>query len=409
MRKYGINYTNKTRINLAGENITADMIAIKAVLEKLKKGYQKRDTKRVDEYINSLFINDESLYILGTSSDELCTGVDGVKELLESDWEYWGDVAFQLDDAIINVDGDTAWFATPGTVKYSFEHNQKSYDRYVDFAIKKANDKSMTAEQRIALINWVMALTYHQQELHKRDYFCSMRLTGVMIKENDQWKITQSHFSMAKGVFADQRFESSQEFVDDYKSETEAFLKYKTSELNHDVEALLKDFTSNCIGQKNVNMSHVDQYFTLENLPYIISPDTEWYVGRDSILDFLKESSCSELTLDINSAITQRHGDKIWITGIGTVKQIITTEELANRAVEALNDIYNSDKTSQDKLYSLHRQVAYALKESSFGDAFTCPVRYSVMITHKVDQLKIEQIHFSYPYYWIFEGKLDTL
>lgn len=409
MKKYGINYSNNTGINLADKNATSNMIEIKAVLEKLNEGYQKRDIKQVDEYLNSLFINDDSLYILGTSTDELCTGINGVKELLKSDWQYWGDVSLQLDKAIINVNGDMAWFATPGTVKYSFEHNQERYDGYVEFALEKANDKRMTAEQRTAFINWVMALTYHQQDIQKRDYFCSMRLSGVMIKKNSQWKISQSHFSMAKGVFADQRFESSQEFVDNYKSEIETFLKYKTSELNHDVEVFLKEFVSNCIGKKDVNMSHVDQYFTVDNIPYIISPDTEWYIDRESILDFLKSASSSELALDTNSAITQKYGDKTWITGIGTVKQIIAKEEVVNRAVEALNNINDSNKTSQEKLFSLHRQVAYALKESSFGDTFTCPMRYSIMITHKLDVLKIEQIHFSYPFYWIFEGKLDTL
>lgn len=408
MRKYGVHYTNETRINIDSKNVTGDMIAIKAVLEKLEEGYKKRDTKQVDEYIKSLFINDESLYILGTSSDELCTGVDGVRELLESDWEYWGDVSFQLDNVIINGDEDTAWFATPGTVKYSFEHNKKRYDGYVEFAMKKANDESMTAEQRIAIVNWVMALTYHQQDSHKRDYFCPMRLTGVMIKENNQWKITHSHFSMAKGVFADQRFELSQEFVDDFKSEKQAFLKYKTNELDYDIEMLLKDFASDCIGQKNVSISHVDKYFSLDNVPYIVSPDTEWYVGREPILDFLKEASTSELVLDTDSAIAQRHGNQVWVTGIGTVKQIITSEEVANRAIEALNDINVSDKTSQEKLFGFHRQVAYVLKESSFGDEFTCPIRYSVMITYKLDKPKIEQIHFSYPNYWIMEGKLDT-
>ncbi len=409
MRKYGVSYTNKRNINQANNNMSKEKQEIKSVLEILNEAYQKKDPDKVDECLNSLFINDDSLYALGTSSDELCPGVEEVRDLLDSDWKYWGDVNFKLDDSIINFDGDIAWFATPATVKYSYEHNQERYDKQLAFTKEKANDKSITAEERIAHINWALALTYHQQELEKRNYFCEMRFTGVMIKSDNEWKIAQGQFSMPKGVFADQRFESGQDFLDEYELDKKALVKYRRDDLDVNVESLLKNFEKDCIGHKETDLSHVNKYFSKENTPHIISPDTEWYIGKDSIVDFLNECSSSEMNLDTKSAITRTHGKKTWVTGIGTIKQVITREELANRALEAFNDIYNSDKTSQEKLFNTHRQVAYALKEGSAGESFTCPIRYSVMINHEVDNLSFEQMHFSYPFYWIFEGKLDTI
>lgn len=409
MRKYGKTYTNKTTLGVSNYLKDTEQEQIKAVLTKLGEGYKKRDPKLAETYMKELFINDDSLFMLGTSSDELCPGLDEVKDLLESDWEYWGDVEFQLDKVLIDVSEDVAWFATPGTVKYTFEHSQSRYDSYVDFVRTKANDETMSASKRIALVNWALALTYHQQTLDVRDYYCAMRMTGVMVKKAGQWKIAQSQFSMAKGVFPDERFESSQEFIDEYTSERDALLEYKKETLDPGVETFITNFASDCIGKNDVKMDQVNQYFSSENKPYIISPDTEWYVGKEKILEFLHECEASEMILDTESAITRTSGNKTWVTGIGQVKQTLTTEEIATLAVEALNDICDSEKTSQEKLYSAHKQVAYALKECSIGESYTCPVRYSVMITQNANGYIFEHMHLSYPFYWIFEGKLDTV
>jgi hypothetical protein len=405
MKKYGVNYTNTTGLKPVDNK---ENEAVKAVLTKLNEGYKKRDPKLADEFLD-LFVGDDSVYLLGTASDELCPGVAEVKDLLESDWEYWGDAAFDLDKVIIKVDGDVAWFAIPGTVKYSFEHNQERYDGYVAFAKEKANDETVPALERIAFVNWAMALTYHQQDLNPRDYFCPMRFSGVMIKDKEMWKIAQGQFSMPKGLFADQRLESDQEFVNELASEKENFAKFNKETMGEPVKTLLHEFAANCIGVTNPSLELVNNYFTADETTHVISPDTEWFVGQEAVVDFLKESNQSILQVDTESAITNTKDNKTWITLSGTVKQSIDKEELAQRALRAINEICDSEKASQEKLFNLHRQVAYVLKESAYGADYTCPVRISAVVSENGGMHKFEQMHISYPYYWIFEGKLDSL
>ncbi len=409
MNKFGTYYKNQTCTSKLVRSNDKDTLAVLGILETLSKGYRKRDIDNVDAYVKDLFLGDDSVYILGTASDELCPGLDEVKDLLESDWEYWGDAAFELDHALINVEGDLAWFGTPGTVKYSFEHTSERYDNYVEFAKTKANDQSVSAEKRVALINWAMALTYHQQELEKRDYLCPMRLSGVMIKKDGAWKIAQSQFSMAKGIFPDQRLEEHQEFIDEEKADIEAFKGYKSEEVSPEIKDFIHKFSRECIGHETVDLELVNRYFSSSSRPYIISPDTEWYVGNEAISEFFGYCSDSDLTLDTEVAVTRNLGDRTWVTGIGRVRQTISANQVADRALEALNTICDSDETSQKKLYDLHRQVAYAMKEISVGDSYTYPIRYSVMISDQEGHLSFEQMHLSYPYYWIFEGKLDSV
>ncbi|MCK7539422.1 MAG: nuclear transport factor 2 family protein [Marinilabiliales bacterium] len=72
----------------------------------------------------------------------------GRRDLVRSDWESWGDCRFMVDSANISSEGDIAWFSTKG---------------YVEFDLSK-------------LLS------------------CRLRLTGVMVKEDQVWKFRQQQF-----------------------------------------------------------------------------------------------------------------------------------------------------------------------------------------------------------------------
>lgn len=397
---------NVSRVNMNQEQLINDdrcLTEILKVLERLSTGYAKRDIEHVDTYVEELFIKQPSLYILGTSSNELCTGTNGVKDLLESDWKYWGDTEFQLDKARINVDDYTAWFSIPGTVKYSFKHSAERYKSYVKFAREKAEDKNMTQLQRLGFINWIMALTYHQRDCGERDYYHPMVLSGVMVKENNVWKISQGHFSLAKSIFPDERMESEQDFRVNNNKDKEAFANHNEMVISEDIEELLNQFKDHCFGKEEIDVSYINQYFS--NDSYIISTDMLCAVGRKEIKQLLQQSSHFSLILDNDAMIINKIGRQTSITGMAKMIHKSSQEELANKAVSAMAPIFESDETDKEKLFDIHRQVAYALKECAYGDTYTYPIRYSMILTEYHNEVKINSIHFSYPYYWILEGK----
>jgi len=116
-------------------------------LNKFQDGYSKRDTSQVNAFMESLY-SSENILILGTSPGEVFSGYDRASRLVRSDWESWGDCRFMTDSAFISSEGDIAWFATKG---------------YVEFDLSK-----------------LLVLP--------------LRLTGVMVKENQVWKFRQQQF-----------------------------------------------------------------------------------------------------------------------------------------------------------------------------------------------------------------------
>jgi hypothetical protein len=116
-------------------------------LNKFQDGYTRRDTSQVDAFMQSLYSR-ENILILGTSPGEICKDYVQASGLVRSDWESWGDCRFMVDSANISSDGNTAWFSTRGYVKFD--------------------------------LSGLLVLP--------------LRLTGIMVKEDQVWKFRQQQF-----------------------------------------------------------------------------------------------------------------------------------------------------------------------------------------------------------------------
>ena len=90
----------------------------------------------------------ENILILGTMPNEVYIGYEAASQLVKSDWESWGDCRFDIDSANISVSGNTAWFATRGLVEFD--------------------------------LSGLLVIP--------------LRLTGVMVKEDQVWKFQQQQF-----------------------------------------------------------------------------------------------------------------------------------------------------------------------------------------------------------------------
>jgi hypothetical protein len=128
----------------APDSVRRDIIAR---LSKFQDGYSKRDPENLDNFMQSLYSRNNIL-ILGTMPNEVYKGFENAGRLVKSDWESWGDCRFAIDSASISSSGNTAWFATKGYVRFD--------------------------------LSGLLVIP--------------LRLTGIMVKEDEEWKFRQQQF-----------------------------------------------------------------------------------------------------------------------------------------------------------------------------------------------------------------------
>ena len=121
--------------------------SIMSQLEFLEKGYLERDVKKLAAYCERL-ISREEILILGTMPREIYRGYEQATELIRTDWLYWGDVHYLMEQSSVSVHGGVAWVSTIG---------------YVEFDIS-------------------------------RYLVLPLRFSGVMVREEGLWKFQQMQF-----------------------------------------------------------------------------------------------------------------------------------------------------------------------------------------------------------------------
>ncbi len=131
---------------MSSENVKNE---IKSVLENMSKAFA---TKNVELYM-SLYDSEPDLVIYGSQSGEKWTKLSDFRESVIKNWDMVEciKVTYDWHRIELNTVGDTAWFASELT-----------------FATEMGGQKRNIPG----------------------------RLTGVLIKKNNAWKFTQTHYSM---------------------------------------------------------------------------------------------------------------------------------------------------------------------------------------------------------------------
>ena len=116
-------------------------------LELFQDGYDKRDTSILESYMEQLF-SEENILILGTMPGEIYSGYVEAADLVSSDWLLWGDVDMLVKSANISASDSVAWFSMIGHVVFDMS-------------------------------SWLDL---------------PLRVSGVMVQENQGWKFQQLQF-----------------------------------------------------------------------------------------------------------------------------------------------------------------------------------------------------------------------
>jgi SnoaL-like domain len=196
----------------------SDIQAVRETLQKFQDGYDRRDTGQMEDF-RALFIPEDDLEVIGTGAiepgdDEWCLGPDAACDLIENDWEGWGDVVLDVADARIHVSGDVAWLATTGTVTMDLDPTETVRD-YLSYLQEVAGDETVSPQTRLNEILRGATSTLYEAERGKQ-YIWPVRFTAVLVHRpgggngnapvsSERWLFHQIQFSFATTRFPDVR------------------------------------------------------------------------------------------------------------------------------------------------------------------------------------------------------------
>ena len=177
---------------------------IRSLLEAFQEGYARRDLTQVDSFMQ-LFIAEAE--VIGTNgvrpgAGEWYMDRASARELVEGDWEGWGDLRLDLDSTSIHSRGDVGWVAAYATVTQVI--GEENYASYLEFVKNLIDDSELSAEQKLLQI--LRGGTNTVYELRRGEKFVwALRFTAVVVREADGWKFAQMNFSFPTIYFPDVR------------------------------------------------------------------------------------------------------------------------------------------------------------------------------------------------------------
>ena len=177
---------------------------IRSLMQAFQDGYARRDVNQADAFMQ-LFTEDAE--VIGTNGvhpgvDEWYMDRASARELVAGDWEGWGDVRLDLQSMSIHSRGEVGWIAASATVTQII--GEENYQSYLDFVKNYIDRPDLSAEQK--LLNILRGGTNTVYELRRGEKFVwALRLTAVVVREEDGWKFAQMNFSFPTIYFPDVR------------------------------------------------------------------------------------------------------------------------------------------------------------------------------------------------------------
>jgi ketosteroid isomerase-like protein len=190
-------------------NQNSEIAQVRQTLQRFQDGYTRRDSSYLDEFMR-LFVDSDELEVIGTNGvkpglEEWLLGMEGVRDLIQSDWQFWGDVQLDVDGARIHVRRDVAWLATSGTVTTTLPADE-GYQDFLEHAKGIIDREGMSPEEKLLYI--LRGGTNTVYELHRGEEFVwALRFTAVLVKQGGGWKFHQAQYSFPTIYLPDVRFD----------------------------------------------------------------------------------------------------------------------------------------------------------------------------------------------------------
>lgn len=173
---------------------------IHQVLQDFQDGYIARDIARLDEFMKLFVPGDEAELIgIGASArnqNEWFQGTERIREIIESDWRYWGDVKLEVNEAKITVMGDVAWLSTVGAILQTDHIHTDEVTRFTLKQMKElVDDETLSPRARLVEAAHFGVRRWRERE-KPAGYPWPFVFTAVLAKQEGQWRFHTIHWSM---------------------------------------------------------------------------------------------------------------------------------------------------------------------------------------------------------------------
>jgi hypothetical protein len=166
---------------------------VQEVLKTLQEAYDKRDASLVDSYGEELLDNNELTSIIGTDAGEVFHGFSEAKELLESDWKYWGDFNLNRENSFISILNNIAVVCSKSLIKFTWP--EKRVCSWPKGALEYYFKENKTNTELLNLMLESINNALHTLLIENNKSTLSMRFVGVLVKRDGKWKFNHMHFS----------------------------------------------------------------------------------------------------------------------------------------------------------------------------------------------------------------------
>lgn len=170
---------------------------IKAVFDALVDGYTRSPKDEIDDFMD-LISDKADVQMIGIGATkpgayEWFTGKEEIKEIIISDWTFWGDVHFDLSSLRVSEMNDVAWFSLCATLAQT-EMSEETWAFFAGQMKEILEDESMSAHDRMFEAAHKGIRRVREKNLGVGHPF-EMVITGTLVKE-DKWRFHMLHWSM---------------------------------------------------------------------------------------------------------------------------------------------------------------------------------------------------------------------
>lgn len=176
------------------------MVEIQHILKRFQDGYIERDLEKLDDFMK-LFADREEIELIGIGASarngyEWFEGPARIREIIASDWQYWGDVRLEVESAKITMEGSVAWLSTVGTVLQTDHiHSDEVTDSTLAQMKDLLDDSERSPRERLVEAAHFGVRRWREREKLKGHPWPFV-FTAILVKQEGQWRFHTIHWSM---------------------------------------------------------------------------------------------------------------------------------------------------------------------------------------------------------------------
>lgn len=173
---------------------------VRQVLERFQEGYTQRDVAQLDAFMQLFVAGDESELIgigaYARNQNEWFQGAERIREIIESDWQYWGDVRLDVKEAKISVLDRVAWLSTTGAI---LQTDHIHGDEVTGFSLQQMKEildnPDLSPKARLVEAAHFGIRRWRERE-KPAGHPWPFTFTAVLVRQDEQWRFHSIHWSM---------------------------------------------------------------------------------------------------------------------------------------------------------------------------------------------------------------------